>query len=140
MNNWFIASGGSLMTTVVMFVAMLGLLYFMMIRPAKKQQKEYSDMLSQLSVGDEVILRSGLHGLISEIDTKKNTITLDAEGIYLVFERGAIMTIVSHNNPTNSAFDDPAAEDLAGAEKDTTSSAVNAHETIAEDDEPNGDE
>lgn len=119
MNNWMIASGGSLMTTLIMFVVMLGLLYFMMIRPAKKQQKEYSNMLNQVAVGDEVVLRSGLHGIISEIDTTKNTITLDAEGIYLVFERGAIMTIVSHNNATASEFADPAAKDLAGAEKES---------------------
>ncbi|MDO4680094.1 MAG: preprotein translocase subunit YajC [Aerococcus sp.] len=116
MLNAVIASGGSLMTTLVMFVVMLGLLYFMMIRPAKKQQKDYNDMLSKLSVGDEVVLRSGLHGVISEIDSQKNTVTLDAEGIYLVFERGAIMTIVSHNQQAATPSD-PAAKDLAGAEK-----------------------
>lgn len=77
-----------------MFVVLFGMMYFLMIRPAKKQQQQYQEMISSLAVGDEVILRSGLHGKVSELNA--NTITLDAEGIFLVFERGAVMRISSH--------------------------------------------
>lgn len=92
-----------------MFVILFGIMYFLMVRPAKKQQQSYQKMINSLAVGDEVILRSGLHGKISELNA--NTITIDAEDIFLVFERGAVMRIASHDEQRQETTDGATVEE-----------------------------
>lgn len=78
------------MGTVLYIVVLVALMYFMLIRPQQKRQKETQQMMSAMAVGDSAVTIGGLHGVIAEIDEVKNTITLDCEGIYLVFDRRAI--------------------------------------------------
>ena len=54
-------------------------------------------MLSQIKPGDKVITIGGLHGVIDEVNKENNTVTLDCEGIFLVFEKRAISRVVSSN-------------------------------------------
>lgn len=74
---------------VVMIVAM----YFLMIRPQRKQQKKHQDTLNQLKKGDHVVTIGRLHGVIDEINQEAKTVTLDCDGIYLVFDMNAIATV-----------------------------------------------
>ncbi|KRM06486.1 hypothetical protein FC89_GL000632 [Liquorilactobacillus ghanensis DSM 18630] len=85
----------SAVSTILMFVVLIGLMYFMMIRPQKKQQQKRQDMLSNMKKGDEVITLGRLHGVIDTINTEDHTITLDCDGIFLTFEQSAIAQIVS---------------------------------------------
>jgi preprotein translocase subunit YajC len=49
-------------------IAVLGLLlYFMLIRPQKKQQKQLSAMLSTLSAGDSVLTSGGFYGVVIDV-------------------------------------------------------------------------
>ena len=49
-------------------VAVLGLLlYFMLIRPQKKQQKQMDAMLSTLEKGDSVLTSSGFYGVVIDV-------------------------------------------------------------------------
>lgn len=60
------SSGGWLM--VVLEVGVLGgLLYFMLIRPQKKQQKQMQALLSTLSTGDSVLTSSGFYGSVIDV-------------------------------------------------------------------------
>lgn len=84
------------MDTFVMlafYAVLFGVMYFLMIRPQKKQAKKTQDMLSQMKPGDHVVTIGGLHGMIDEVDTVENTVTLDCEGIFLTFEKRAIAKI-----------------------------------------------
>ena len=78
------------MSLLLYFIVVGGIMYFLMIRPQKKRQEKHKDMLSSMGVGDHAVTIGGLHGVIYEIDEVKNTITLDCEGVLLVFERSAI--------------------------------------------------
>lgn len=70
------AGGGFAM--FVPFIAMFAILYFLMIRPQMKQQKQHDEFLSKLKAGDEVVTRSGLLGKILEIkEDKSNVVVLD---------------------------------------------------------------
>lgn len=55
---------GSMLYIVVIF----GVLYFFMIRPQKKQEKEKAAMLSTLAVGDTVLTTAGFYGVVIDID------------------------------------------------------------------------
>ena len=62
---------GSILIIVVMFVA----LYFFMIRPQKKQEKQQNDMRNNLQVGDEITTIGGIIGKIVSI--KEETVTIE---------------------------------------------------------------
>jgi preprotein translocase subunit YajC len=61
----------SIVLIVVMFVA----LYFFMIRPQKKQEKEQNDMRNNLQVGDEITTIGGIIGKVVSI--KEETVTIE---------------------------------------------------------------
>ena len=59
--------GGSL-GLIVWIVVLIGFMYFFMIRPQQKEQKEKSAMMAELAVGDTVLTTSGFYGVIIDID------------------------------------------------------------------------
>lgn len=82
----------SMMPTIIMMVVLFAIVYFFMIRPQSKKQKEIQKFRNALSVGQEVVTIGGLHGTIKGIDEAKNTITLEvATGTKLTFDKSAIM-------------------------------------------------
>ena len=54
--------------TILMWVAIFGVLWFFLIRPQRKQQKEHDEMLENLEVGDEVVTIGGIRGKIISIN------------------------------------------------------------------------
>lgn len=91
------SGGGSTMMMLVLIAVMFVAMYFFTIKPQKKRMAEQQERLSKVKKGDAVIIRSGLHGVVDSVDQNKNTFVLDANGIFLTFELGAIMQIVDNN-------------------------------------------
>ncbi len=60
-------AGGGLVLLVVQLGILGLLLYFMMIRPQKKQQKQMLAMLSTLEKGDSVVTTSGFYGVVIDV-------------------------------------------------------------------------
>ena len=54
-------------TIIIMLVGLLLVMYFVMIRPQKKQEKEQNDMRNNLAVGDEITTIGGIIGKIVSI-------------------------------------------------------------------------
>ena len=54
-------------TMIIMLVGLLVVMYFVMIRPQKKQEKEQNDMRNNLAVGDEITTIGGIIGKIVSI-------------------------------------------------------------------------
>ena len=52
---------------IMWLVIMFGMMYFLMIRPQKKEQKKLQAMLNDLAVGDAVITTSGFYGVVIDI-------------------------------------------------------------------------
>ncbi|MCI5648024.1 MAG: preprotein translocase subunit YajC [Fusicatenibacter sp.] len=57
-------SGGML---IMWIVIMFGMMYFLMIRPQKKEQKKLQAMLNDMEVGDAVVTTSGFYGIVIDI-------------------------------------------------------------------------
>lgn len=82
----------SMMPTIVMMVALFAIVYFFMIRPQQKKQKEIQNFRNALTVGQDVVTIGGLHGTIKSIDDTKGTVVLRvATGVELTFEKSAIV-------------------------------------------------
>ena len=63
------------LTMILMLVGLLVVMYFVMIRPQKKQEKEQNDMRNNLAVGDEITTIGGIIGKIVSI--KEETVTIE---------------------------------------------------------------
>jgi len=79
----------SFIPTILFFVFMIGIMYMFMIRPQQKRQKEHQNMLSNLHRGDKVIISSGIHGTITDIDEKTMTLQI-ADNTKIRVEKSAV--------------------------------------------------
>ena len=62
------AAGGGDYSFLIMMVAIFAIMYFFMIRPQNKKQKEIANFRKNLEVGQEVITAGGIYGKIKEIE------------------------------------------------------------------------
>lgn len=133
MNTLFLANagaaGGSNMMMIILFIVLIGFTYFGMIRPQKKQQQQRLQMMDKLKKGDGVVLVDGLHAKVDKINSDK-TIVVDADGIYLTFERMAVRRVIPAAAPVEEN-DAPAADktEEAPAKEDTKSTDASSDET-----------
>ncbi|MCQ2548148.1 MAG: preprotein translocase subunit YajC [Clostridia bacterium] len=74
---------------VVMFAAM----YFLLIRPQKKKEKETQAMRDALRVGDEVITIGGIHGKIVKTKDESLVLAVGADKVKMEFEKWAISQV-----------------------------------------------
>lgn len=82
----------SMIPTIVMMVVLFAIVYFFMIRPQNKKQKEIQKFRDALQTGQNVITIGGIHGTIKTIDDTNNTVLLEvATGVKMTFEKSAIM-------------------------------------------------
>lgn len=58
---------GELMSMFVLWAVVIGLMWFMLMRPQKKEQKRIQAMLASMEVGDTVLTTSGFYGVIIDI-------------------------------------------------------------------------
>lgn len=61
------AAGGGMLQIVIVWGIFLAVMYFIMLRPQKKEQKRVSAMLASLEVGDVVVTTSGFYGVLIDI-------------------------------------------------------------------------
>jgi len=69
------AQGGGMVGTVVMLVVMVGVFYFMMIRPENKRKKEAEQMRSSVKTGDKITSIGGIVGVV--VDVKEDRIVME---------------------------------------------------------------
>lgn len=63
------AQGGAstLIMTVVIYAVVIGIFWFFLMKPQKKEQKRVASMLASLEVGDFVLTTSGFYGVVIDI-------------------------------------------------------------------------
>ena len=90
------AAGGDMMsslTSMLPLVLMFVVLYFVMIRPQMKKQKEHRAMIDALAKGDEIATSGGLLGKVSKLT--ESTVTLEiANGVEVQLQRHAVVQVL----------------------------------------------
>ncbi|WP_076637215.1 preprotein translocase subunit YajC [Lactiplantibacillus plantarum] len=115
------------MASILFIVVMFAFLYFFMIRPQRKQQQQHQQMLSKIKRGDKVTTIGRLHGVVDEVNETEKTVTLDCDGIYLVFDLNAVAKISPAEDAqakTVAPESGAAAESAATSEVESASSAA----------------
>ncbi|KRL68973.1 MAG: preprotein translocase subunit YajC [Lentilactobacillus diolivorans] len=126
-----------------MIVVLFALMYFLMIRPQRKQQQKRRDQLSKIKPGDQVVTIGRLHGVVDEINEAEKTVTLDCDGIYLVFDLSAIAQVKQPAitaTATANANDQTDASDTATHQNTADSQSSDAAKSDAADSKPDTDD
>lgn len=85
-------AGGSMMSTVLMLVVMVGVFYFMLIRPENKRKKEAENMRSSVKVGDKITTIGGIVGTVVNVKDEKIVLETGADQVRIEFTKWAIST------------------------------------------------
>ena len=95
-------AGGFNWLSLVMIVAMLALLYFFMIRPQKKQEKEVNAMRDSLMVGDEITTIGGIIGKIVSIKDETLVLETSRDGTKIRILKSAVRNVDVHVEDTQN--------------------------------------
>ncbi|OFI47002.1 preprotein translocase subunit YajC [Floricoccus penangensis] len=108
------------MGMIIVLIAFAAMMYFTQ-RQQKKAQASRQDLLNNMEIGSEIITRGGLHGVLSAINDSEGTIELDCEGVFLTFERSAVLTVKPAASTVVSDEDDSFAEHVENKPKSSDS-------------------
>ncbi len=91
------ASGsGSGMSMIIMMVAIFAIMWFFMIHPQQKKQKEIRNFQNSLTEGTKVITGGGIYGTVKRINMQDNTIEVEiARGVIITVDRGYVFADAS---------------------------------------------
>ena len=92
----------SIILMVVWLAVIFGAMYFIMIRPQRKKQKEEKKMRDNLQVGDEIVTIGGIYGRV--ISLKEDTIVIESASDHskLTIARWALQTNLTVHDDTVS--------------------------------------
>jgi preprotein translocase subunit YajC len=84
---------GAGLISMLPFVFIFIIMYYVMLRPQMRRQKEQAKLVSSLKTGDRVVTTSGIHGLISNV--KDTTVIVKvADNVKLEMEKTAVTNVV----------------------------------------------
>lgn len=87
------AGQGDMLQSMLPFILILPLFYFLLIRPQTKRAKEHKQMLGSLAKGDEVVTNGGLLGRVTEVG--ENFIAMEiADGIQVKVQKLAVAALM----------------------------------------------
>jgi preprotein translocase subunit YajC len=87
-------AGGSMAISLVMFVGIILIMYFLMIRPQRKKQKETEKMLAALKKNDKIVTIGGIRGTIHSIKEQTVIVKVD-DNTKMEFNRSAVHSVVN---------------------------------------------
>lgn len=91
------SSGGSSILSMLPLVAIFAAMYFLLLRPQRKRQKETRNLQSSLQEGDEIVTSSGIYGWISSVEDNYFWVEI-AKDTEVRVAKSAVATRVSTNS------------------------------------------
>lgn len=79
-------------SSILMFVLIIAIFYFFMIRPQQKRQKEIENFRNGLQVGQDVVTSGGIYGKVKAIDNGIVSVEV-AHGVVIRFDKSAIYAV-----------------------------------------------
>jgi preprotein translocase subunit YajC len=112
------AGAGNPLISFVPFILIIGIFYFLIIRPQNKKQKETQKMLSALKKGDKVVTIGGIHGTIQSVRENSVILKID-ENTKVEFSRSAISSVeaVAKEKEAEKIEEDDDDDDTEGGDK-----------------------
>lgn len=84
------AQGGG-MSMILMMVALFAIMYFFMIRPQQKRQKEIRNFQNSITEGTKVVTGGGVYGTVRRVNIENNSVEVEiARGVVVTCDRGYV--------------------------------------------------
>jgi preprotein translocase subunit YajC len=95
--------GGGMTSFLIMMVAIFAIMWFFMIHPQQKKQKEIRNFQNSLTEGTKVITGGGIYGTVKRINMQDNTIEVEiARGVIITVDRGYVFADASGMQQTQA--------------------------------------
>ena len=110
MTQFFLAAqagqgGGGMTSFLIMMVAIFAIMYFFMIKPQQKRQKEIQNFQNSLQEGTQVVTGGGIYGTVKKIDLATGIVEVKiADGVVIKVDKGyvykdtASTPLLAHDN------------------------------------------
>lgn len=83
--------GGSMTSFIIMMVAIFAIMYFFMIKPQQKRQKEIQNFQNSLQEGTQVVTGGGIYGTVKKIDLATGIVEVKiADGVVIKVDKGYV--------------------------------------------------
>ena len=93
------ATNGGGMGMIIMMVAIFAIMWFFMIKPQQKRQKEIQKFQNELTEGTQVMTGGGIYGTVKSIDLAKNTVDIKiARDVVITVDRSYVFKDASSTN------------------------------------------
>ena len=94
------AQGGGSMSFLIMMVAIFAIMWFFMIRPQQKKQKEIRKFQNSLQEGSKVVTGGGVYGTVKRVNLEANTIDVEvARGVVITVAKGYVFADATSQTP-----------------------------------------
>ena len=94
------AAGGSSMSFLIMMVAIFAIMWFFMIRPQQKKQKEIRKFQNALAEGTKVVTGGGVYGTVKRVDLEANTVDVEiARAVVITVAKGYVFADAASQTP-----------------------------------------
>ena len=85
------SQGGGMSSFLIMMIAIFAIMYFFMIRPQQKRQKEIQNFQNTLQEGTQVVTGGGIYGTVKKIDLANGIIEVKiADGVVIKVDKGYV--------------------------------------------------
>lgn len=115
--------GGNLLLSLLPMVAIFGLMYLLMVRPQKREEKKMREKINAMRVGDSVVTIGGVVGKIMNIADDEITIATSVANTMMTFKKQAISNVIQSeenkkiNEKEKPAVEEPEKKGLFGKKK-----------------------
>lgn len=103
--------GGSMWATLLPLVLLLVIMYFLLIRPQKKREKQVNEMRSNVRVGDEIITIGGICGKVVKTKEESLVIQVGADKVKFEIMRWSVSKVVENAKSTKKVNVSSSADD-----------------------------
>ena len=86
--------GGNPLVMIIPYALLFVAMYFLMIAPQRKKQKEHEKMLAALSAGDEVVTAGGIYGVITSVKDDRFVVRIGENNAKVEVGKSFITTVV----------------------------------------------
>lgn len=89
---------------LIMMVAIFAIMWFFMIRPQQKKQKQIREFQNSLREGSTVVTGGGIYGTVKRVDAVKNLVEVEiARGVVISVDKGYVFADVNQQQPNAKA-------------------------------------
>ena len=131
------AQAGSMATSIITFGLIIVIIYFLIIRPQRKRDKEAKEMLASIAKGDKIVTIGGIHGTVVAIREQTVVVKVD-DNSRIEFTKSAISSVVAKKGASkvsakNKAKTKNAKKEVENTKEETKTEATDTKKDAAED-------